>query len=164
LKKIILYSTFLLVIVFSQCKTIQQPPSTEPEEELPVIVPETGFQFIENSQLMPLLDQAEQEDKLVFIDFYTTWCLPCKLMDEDVYSDEDLGDFFNENFINFKVNGERGHGVNLVAIFEVTSYPTLLFLNSKGRIMERKNGAAYHSELRNLANNAILKAESSEGQ
>lgn len=119
--------------------------------------PKFAFDFAESEQLMPLLDKAKEESKLVFVDFYTDWCLPCRLMEKDVFMDRELGAFFNKNFINYKVDAEKGNGVNLAQIFNVKAYPTLLFLNEKGQVLERKEGAAYHSELKAMAQSAMTK-------
>jgi len=110
---------------------------------------------MKSSKLFPVLDKAEAQDKLVFVDFYTSWCLPCKMMDEDVFPDKALGDFFNKNFISYKVNTERSNGANIAALYGVHTYPTLLFLDAKGNVLERKEGAAYHTELRNMAERAL---------
>lgn len=111
--------------------------------------------FEQSEMLMPVLEKAKQEGKMVFVDFYADWCLPCKLMEEDVFTDPEIGKLFNENFLNMHVDGESGAGSNLVSIFEVKVYPTLLFLDADGKVIVRKEGAAFHSELRDLANQAI---------
>ena len=38
------------------------------------------------------------------------------------------------------------------------AYPTLLFLDQKGNVLERKDGSTSQSELRNMANRALNKA------
>lgn len=147
----------LCCLIFSllSCKSLK-PTTTESTSESSTALPFT-FNFAESEQLMPLLDQAQAEQKLIFIDFYADWCLPCKMMEKDVFRDKELGDFFNTHFINYKVDGEKGNGVNLVQIFNIKGYPTLLFLNEKGQVLERKEGAAYHTELKALARRALAK-------
>ena len=60
-----------------------------------------------------LLSQAKKEDKLIFIDAYTTWCGPCKMMDAKVFSDSQVAQAFNERFINAKFDMEKGEGISL---------------------------------------------------
>lgn len=111
--------------------------------------------FVDSELLMPVLERAENEDKMVFLDFYTDWCMPCKLMDEDVFTDKEIGRYFNENFLSMKVDAESDAGRNLAGIFEVRAYPTLIFLDKKGVSVVRKEGVAYHSELKSMAQQAL---------
>lgn len=111
--------------------------------------------FMDTDVLSEAIDRAAAEDKLVFIDFYTTWCLPCRLMDEDVFTDPEFGEYMNEHFVNLKINAEAGNGVNLAALYQVQAYPTLLFVDTKGRVVGKKQGAAYQRELRTLGNRAL---------
>ena len=117
-----------------------------------------AFDFKDAKTLTEIIDASVDEEKLVFLDVYTDWCLPCKMMDEDVFTDKELGAFFNENFISYKVNAEKGTGSQIAELYQVPGYPTLLFLDNKGRILVKKIGVAYHDELRNLAESAISKS------
>ena len=101
------------------------------------------------------LDKALEDNKIVFIDFYTDWCLPCKMMDEEVFSDRTISEFFESNFINVKVDAEKGEGPDLTVIYEVKRFPTLIFVDQKGRVLLRKEGLTYHNELRQFAEHAI---------
>lgn len=111
--------------------------------------------FLKTNDLYAVLDRAERENKLVYIDIGTKWCLPCKMMKEDVYTDKGIGEYMNDNFISYMVDAEKANGPNMTVIFDVKSFPTLLFLDTKGRVLERKVGAAYHTELRNLGDLAL---------
>lgn len=114
-----------------------------------------GINFVKSETLQAVLERAEKENKLVFLDMYTDWCMPCKLMDEDVYPDKKLGKFMNKNFISYKSNAEKGTGVTLAAVFNVKYYPTLLFLDAKGHELERNEGAIFHRDLEQMANRAL---------
>jgi len=50
------------------------------------------------------LAKAESEGKMLFVDAYTTWCGPCKKMASVVFPDPKVGAFFNEQFINIKID------------------------------------------------------------
>ena len=52
------------------------------------------------------LAEAQKQDKLVFIDAYAKWCGPCKKMAKNVFTLSEVGDFYNENFINVKLDME----------------------------------------------------------
>lgn len=122
--------------------------------------PKTGIQFAQEKQFEKVLEKAKAENKLVFVDFYADWCIPCKMMDKEVLSDKAIGDFFNKNFINIKVDGEKDNGPDLSAILGVRAYPTFLFLDDIGRIVERREGSIWHEDLMNMAQNALTHKES----
>jgi len=143
-----------MLLFFAACSSKKTVIAPEPPKP-------TGVQFIQSDKLMPVLETAKTENKLVFVDFYTTWCLPCKLMDEDVFTDKELSKFLNENFINYKVDAEKGNGANLSVLYQIMAYPTLLFLDAEGNVLSRKIGAAYQTELRRLAEEAIATSKSS---
>lgn len=51
--------------------------------------------------------EAQREDpKRVFIDIYTTWCGPCKILDKKTFQDEEVAEFINENFHAVKMDAE----------------------------------------------------------
>lgn len=73
--------------------------------------------------------KAKDENKLVFIDFYTKWCGPCKMMAEEVFVTKAIGDFYNGNFINYKVDAETPEGSVLARKYKVSLYPTFVFVD-----------------------------------
>lgn len=151
MKKLLLLILLTLPLLFIQCKSKKGTQTTSSSRV-------KGVKFEKTDKLSDVTDQAKQEGKLIFVDLYATWCQPCKMMDKDVFTDKQIGKLFNENFINLKIDGEKRNGPNIIALYGVTVYPTLLFLDEKGRVLERKEGAAYHTELEELANNAIAKS------
>jgi thioredoxin-related protein len=84
--------------------------------------------------------QAAKEKKLVFMDAYTTWCGPCKLLDRNVFSTKEVGDYFNANFVSLKMDMEKGEGIQLAQKYGVRAYPTLLFLDAMGNVVHRTAG------------------------
>lgn len=112
-------------------------------------------QFYRADNMIHILDQAEKENKLVYVDIYTDWCLPCKMMNESVYSDKETMDYLEENFILYKVNGEKVNGPDLVALFQVRNYPGILFLNQRGGVIEKNLGSLNKSELRAMGDRAL---------
>ena len=118
--------------------------------------PKTLFKFDKSPTLSQLLDKAAKENKPVFVDFYTTWCTPCKMMDEDVFTDSGLAAYYNENFLNYKVDCEKDNGVNLASIFGINTYPTLIFLDEKGSVLVKHESAAYHSKMQQLGEDALF--------
>ena len=52
------------------------------------------------------LEKAKKEDKLIFVDAYTTWCGPCKRMSKQVFPQDAVGEFYNKNFVSMKIDME----------------------------------------------------------
>lgn len=98
-----------------------------------------GIEFSKNNW-NDILAQAKQENKIVFVDAYTTWCGPCKMMSRDVFPLAQVGDFYNANFINAKIDMERGEGPKLAAKYEVSAYPTYLFVSPDGELLHKNMG------------------------
>ena len=117
--------------------------------------------FEPNNTLGTVLDKADAEGKIVFIDLYADWCLPCKIMDADVYGDKATAEFMNDNFINYKVNGEKGEGPDLMVLYRVEGFPTQLFLDSRGNILEKNLGSLGIVGFNVLAERALSKANDS---
>ncbi len=114
-----------------------------------------AFEFEKSKTLMAVLDKAKEENKLVFVDFYASWCMPCKMMDEDVFTNKELGHIYNKNFINYKINVEESNGANIAALYEIKYYPTLMFLDSSGNVVVKHEAAAYYSKMKELADEAL---------
>jgi len=101
------------------------------------------------------MDKAKTENKPVFLDFYTTWCAPCKYLDQDVFSHRSVYEVYNDNFINLKINAEKGEGPKLKDKYFVSAYPTLIFLDSQGNEIERSVGGVGITRVLEMANKTI---------
>lgn len=99
-----------------------------------------GIKFAEGSWAN-ILSEAKKQNKLIFIDIYTTWCGPCKIMSAKVFTDPTVGEKFNESFINYKIDAEKGEGIELAKNYAITAYPTYLFVNGNGELVYRALGA-----------------------
>lgn len=87
-----------------------------------------------------LLAKASAENKLIFLDAYASWCGPCKAMDRNVFTEPEVGSFYNANFVNAKIDMEVGEGPDLAQRYQVQVYPTFLFINGNGEIVHRAVG------------------------
>ena len=58
---------------------------------------------------------ARQEKKLIFVDFYTSWCGPCKHMANTVFPQKAVGDFMNDKFVCVKYDAEKEEADRVVA-------------------------------------------------
>ena len=88
------------------------------------------------------LEAAKVENKLVFMDCYTSWCGPCKALAKDIFTRKDVGDFFNANFINVKYDMEKGEGKELNKRYKanIIGFPTLLLIDKKGKVVHQMAG------------------------
>lgn len=87
-----------------------------------------------------ILAEAKAQNKIVFVDAYTTWCGPCKWMSANIFPDAKVGEFYNANFINAKIDMEKGEGIEIAQKYNVRAYPTFLFVNGDGELVHRGVG------------------------
>ena len=88
------------------------------------------------------LKLAAKENKVIFVDFYTTWCKFCVKMDKETFARRDVADYMNEKIIAVKINAESNtkiklsngefSGRELAKSFGVKGFPTYWFLKSDG--------------------------------
>lgn len=82
---------------------------------------------------------AAREGKLVFIDFYTTWCAPCKQLDAETWTDPTVGKLIGESAVALKLDAEK-EGRDAAKSYKVAAYPTLLVLKADGSEVDRLIG------------------------
>jgi len=99
-----------------------------------------GIEF-EHGTFSEALAKAKKENKVVFMDCYTTWCGPCKYLAKNVFTQKEVGDFFNKNFVNVKMDMESEAGKPLMGRYQVSAFPTLLWLDGDGNIHHKTMGA-----------------------
>ena len=87
------------------------------------------------------LATAQTEGKLVFIDFYTTWCGPCKAMARDIFPQAKVGAYMNETFVCIQLDAEK-EGKAQADQYKVDAYPTMIITNAKGEEIYRKVGGS----------------------
>jgi thiol:disulfide interchange protein len=109
---------------------------------------------------MPALEEAQRIQRPVFVEFHAEWCAPCKVMEEEIFTQPAVYSMLNNHFINFKVDFDQEAGRTIADIYEVSKLPTVLFLDTKGVVLERYTGGIGSATLlTNLANSALQKAK-----
>ncbi|NII82044.1 MULTISPECIES: thioredoxin family protein [unclassified Pedobacter] len=86
------------------------------------------------------------EPKLILVDCYTTWCIPCLEMSQQEFPKKVAGDYFNPKFVSVKFDMEKGEGKEIGKKYNVTAYPTFLILNAQGQEINRVVGKATAEE------------------
>lgn len=113
-----------------------------------------GIKF-EHSSWKEVVAKAKQENKLIFMDCYTSWCGPCKMMAKTVFKEAKVGEFFNKNFINCKFDMGVGEGKKLKDKFNVAVFPTFLVINSNEEVLHRFVGGMKSPEFIAKAQEAL---------
>ena len=130
------------------------PTPTEKEEKVATLV-----NFIASDDVDAAQKRALKEKKVLFIDFYTSWCAPCKVMEQSVFKDVLVAEYMNENCICIRVNAEKGNGPNMKIAYAVDAYPTMLFYSSIGDEVARKVGSMGIEEFKKYMKASVWKAK-----
>ena len=130
--KIRFFFIMAALCAFSAVQAQGEQPVTATE-----IVKSEGVAFVEGKTFAEVLHKAKEEGKMLFIDCYTSWCGPCRMMATQVFPQKKVGDYFNEHFVSFKIDMEKGEGPELKNKFSVRAYPTFLFLDGDGKEINR---------------------------
>lgn len=92
---------------------------------------------IENHDYKANKLQAAREDKYLLLTFSADWCMPCKVMEETVFKDNQIVSHLNEHFVEMKVDIDDFDGINLKQHFKVERVPTFIMLNKNDEIVGR---------------------------
>lgn len=89
---------------------------------------------------LEILNKAKQDNKIIMIDFITDWCKWCVETDRKVYTDPKVSAFANANQINWKIDAEKGEGIELTKKYGVKGFPTIIFTDADGVEIDRIYG------------------------
>ena len=163
-KKIFFPETFILIFILciisscslSQKTTTPTKPATDSSDS-ETEVKTTRVVFNNDADLDAAMQKAQREKKAVFLDFYTTWCYPCKIMDQGAFSDWDVADYLGDNCVAMKVNAEKGTGVILGTQFGIKVFPTLVFIDPNGNELARREGSLGIEEFKVFMKSSVWK-------
>lgn len=102
---------------------------------------------------------AKEEGKPIFVDAYAVWCGPCKRMAREVFTRKDVGDFYNANFINLKIDMEAESNITFASTYPVSAFPTLFYIDSKGEVIRKVKGAQKSDNFIALGKSIISKID-----
>ena len=97
------------------------------------------------------LAKAKTENKPIFVEFYAEWCIFCKKFQKETIKDQRVARMLSENFVYVRLDAENSNSrvrykgkslsnVQLAQAFGINAYPSLVFLNSKGKPITMLSG------------------------
>ncbi|HTY12353.1 MAG TPA: thioredoxin fold domain-containing protein [Bacteroidota bacterium] len=98
---------------------------------------------------------AAQQNKLVFVDAYTDWCVWCKVMDKETFSDSAVAKFMDEKFVPVKYEMETGFGLVMSEKYRVNGFPSFLIFTTDGKLVYRILGYLKPKEFLEALNAAL---------
>lgn len=126
-----------------------------------------GLHFIKFADWEQVKEEAKRHNKFIFVDCFTTWCGPCKRMDQVVYGDATVGSSMNRDFISIKVQLDStgkddeytkqwyARAREMMKEYSIYSFPTYLFFSADGQLLHRGVGFLPVAAFITLANNAM---------
>lgn len=118
----------------------------------------------EKESFSHILSKAKKENKIIFLDAYAEWCGPCKLMEKNIFPKDEVKQFYNANFINARIDMEKGEGRDIQKKYGVYSYPTYLFLNGDGEVVYKGMGYLEAPDFLQLGSQAKIIGEGGGGK
>lgn len=150
------FFTILTLVLFSCSGNKSIVKKEKPSDQ----TKQTEFvQFYEGGSLTEIIDRAKKENKLVFIDIMAEWCAPCKLMEQEIYTYEPLYTKMNANFVSYQIDIEKGIGPNISLLYDTKTVPTLLFLDTRGRVLAKNKGALGIQAMLDMTDDVLAKSK-----
>lgn len=98
-----------------------------------------GLEFI-SEDWNQALEKARAENKYIVLDCYTDWCGWCKVMEKKTFSDPNVAEYYNANFIPVRIDMEKGIGIDLAMKYRISAFPSILYFTPEGRLVYRTVG------------------------
>ena len=86
------------------------------------------------------LAKAKQQNKMIFVELYTTWCTYCRQMEQSTFLTNETGSYYNEHFINVKYDAQKGDGIQIRKSYTLLGFPTFLYLDANGVAIIKTTG------------------------
>lgn len=148
MRKIILGT--IIAILFTACANGQNKNKKETEMKTIEINKEQFLQKVVNYEVNPT-EWKYLGDKPAIIDFYASWCGPCKMVAPIL---EELAAEYGDSIIIYKVNTEKER--ELSSAFGIRSIPTLIFV-PMGENPQVVQGAMGKADFRKVIDEVLLK-------
>jgi len=121
---------------------------------LTTVMAAQGIEFVD-MKWQEALAEAKEQNKLLFVDAYAQWCGPCKRMAKHEFTKEAVGDYYNANFVNLKLDMESPNGRTFDSSYPVSAYPTMFFLDGDGKVVRKIKGGQKGDQLISMAKGVV---------
>ena len=99
-----------------------------------------------------VLQIAKKENKLIFLDVCATSYEPCKKLKKNTFSTTEVGRIFNQRFVCLAFDGEQEDGAKWTQKYKLRRFPSLLFMDGKGKVVAQTGGYHESNNLIELGN------------
>lgn len=130
-----LYRIIFLIVVFSIADSL-------------AFYGQSGIKFDQMSVKEGIV-KARQKGKFLFVDTYAEWCIPCKKM-KKVFANTEVANYFNDHYINVKINMDGPNGRTTYNDYDVVFLPTMMIFDHEGRIKYKTDKLLTAQELLNI--------------
>lgn len=152
----IIQLTAVCILLFA-CSA-KRPPVTSTTKTTTTKSNPAAMSWYLSDRLIPVLEEAQRSNKPVFVVFHAEWCAPCKIMEEELFTQNTVYEHMNTHFINFSIDYDQASGRTIADIYEVHALPTVLFLDPKGvLLLKHTGGVGTAANMIALANEALAK-------
>lgn len=79
--------------------------------------------------------QAAKSNKIVLIDFYTTWCGPCKMLDKNTWTDPTVIQLLEQKTVALRIDAEKETALS--KHYKIEAYPSILLIKPDGTEIDR---------------------------
>ncbi len=136
MKHLITSTLLLSTLMFGTAMASSGDTNGEPETKIEKtkVDETTGIEFFHGTWAEAQA-KAKKEGKRIFFDAYAVWCGPCKVMARKTFTQKEVADYFNKNFINVKMDMEKGEGPGLARKYKIRAYPTLFIMDDAGKVV-----------------------------
>ena len=104
------------------------------------VVKQSLVQWMDYSEA---LSKAQKDPRLIFVDMYADWCIPCRVMDKNVYMDPTVASTLNKKFYPVKLDVDSEAPITcdgkqatpkkcFSEVWELNVLPSLVLIAPKG--------------------------------
>ena len=114
----------------------------------------------QNSSWLTSFEAAQKvavaTDKLIIIDFYASWCGPCKKMDSEAFSDPEIAEIM-DHFVLLRLDFDGQ--MKMRTKYNVNSIPYVFVTDSHGEVLNKQSGYNGKERFKNMIEKYALNTE-----